>query len=116
MQIPPLDLIALILAPRALVDAWTHEGGLFSDIRDWIGVWGSGGAERTWRNWAREKIAFGLNCAFCLSYHAAFWLLLLMYAIMLWLPPTWASVGRFVLYWLALTQASVLLLRWTRHD
>jgi len=117
-----LDLLALLLAPRALVDAWTHPGGLFEDVLDWIDVWGApnsaddANAKRRWRDWLREKLAFGLGCAFCLSYHAAFWCLLLMYAVVLWLPPIWAAVGRFLLYWLALTQVSVLLLQRTRHE
>ena len=124
MQVEWLDLLALVLAPRALVDAWVHENGLFAEMRDWINVWGSTPAtddvqetpRRRWRDWIREQLAFLANCAFCLSYHAAFWLLLLLYAILLWLPPTGAAVGRFFLYWLALTQLSILLLERTHHE
>jgi len=123
MPIPILDLIALILAPRALVDGFMH---IAEEWRDWLNVWADppqikddfpryqslaavAARARVYR--FRETIAFLFNCAFCLSYHASFWLLLLMYAIMLWLPAPVAMGGRFFIYWLALTQVSTLLLR-----
>jgi len=118
MHVSPIDIIALLLAPRALVDAWMHSGGLFAELRDWIDVWGSQAdvtKPRRWRDWLREQVAFLLNCAFCLSYYAAFWILLLFYGVLFWLPPGYAALGRFVIYWLALAQVSTLLLR-IRHD
>ena len=123
MPIPILDLIALLLAPRAFVDGFMH---ITEDWRDWLNVWADppptpdlprhqslAFVERRERGlyWFRGKIAFLFNCAFCLSYHASFWLLLLMYAIMLWLPAPVAMGCRFFIYWLALTQVSTLLLR-----
>jgi len=121
MPIECLDLIALLLAPRALVDAWLHPG-LFEELRDWLTVWASPAIDdeqetprRRWQAWFGSLFAFGINCAFCLSYHAAFWLLLLMYAVLLWFPPALAGIGRFILYWLALTQVSTLLLRGTEY-
>ena len=92
-----LDFVALVAATGAIVNAWLHPGGLFDDTRDWISVW------------AHPKVAQLFNCRLCLSYHAAFWLLVLFFIPSLWLSPPWDVVWFLPVYALAATRFSLLI-------
>jgi hypothetical protein len=100
-----LDLLALALATNALVLAWLHEGGLFAECLLKIEAWGEylptdfeAGVPR-WKPWLKHKIAFGLRCPFCLSYHVGFWLVLLC-----WVP---GGLWMIPVYALAVTRLSI---------
>jgi hypothetical protein len=111
-----LDFAAVALAAGALVDAWLVERGLFEELLDKIAAWGTiQQADRQedgrlrWSAWWRNKLAYGLHCAFCLSYHTAFWLLLLFYLPSLWLSPPWDVVCKLPIYSLAATRLSLII-------
>jgi hypothetical protein len=107
-----LDLFALALATSALVAAWLHKDGLFAECLLKIEAWGDyvpsdlvEGAPRLWP-WIKHKIAFGLLCKKCLSFHIAFWL-----AVIFWIPSLWYTNPIIMLpvYSLAATQLALWL-------
>lgn len=113
-----LDFIAIIGAVGAVVNAWMHRGGLFEDWRDRLEVWASNPSDETGPaakslSWAyhgtRARIAQLFNCRFCLSYHVAFWLIVLFYLPSLWLAPPWSLLVKLPIYSLAATRFSLLL-------
>jgi len=110
-----LEFIALLAASGALVDAWLHEPGVFDDAREWFRVWGQPRPEEitenglTWRAWARGKIAQLSECRTCLTYHAAFWLLVLFWLPSFWLNPPWDWIVFLPVFSLAATRFSLLL-------
>ena len=111
-----LDFVALFLAVGAVVDVWLREGGLFEDFRDLIQTWGTSVDTtdarretpwRRWYHWAREKLGQLAGCNFCLSYHAAFWLLALFYVPSLFIVSPWNVVIKLPIYLLAATRLSL---------
>jgi len=65
--------------------------------------------ERPRRDWFWAKLAWLVNCRVCLSYHAAFWLVVLFYVPSLWLSPPWDVVWYLPVYSLAATRVSLLI-------
>jgi len=110
-----LEFVAVCLAAGALVDAWLHEPGLFDEVREWISVWGQPRPDEvretglTWRAWGRGKIAQLAGCHKCMTYHAAFWLLLLFWLPSHWLNPPWTQILFFPIWALAATRFSLLM-------
>lgn len=107
-----LDLLALALATSALVAAWLHKDGLFAEFLLKVDAWGSyvsgdleNGAPRRWP-WIKHKIAYGLQCKRCLSFHFTFWL-----TILFWMPSIWYtnSVLMLPVYSLAATRLALWL-------
>lgn len=81
-----VDLLALAYATSMLVTAWLQKDGLFAGFLLKVDAWGSPlptdfveGTMRWWP-WTKHKIAFGMQCATCLSFHFAFWLAILFLA------------------------------------
>jgi hypothetical protein len=120
MPISIWDFIVIGMAAAAAVSAWMHEGGLFADIRDRIDVWGTPDdaadeSLETWfrrlRRWVRVKIGELLNCAFCLTFHTAFWLLVGLYCAQQFLAPPWNDVAVLPIYALAIAKLAHLIQR-----
>jgi len=105
-----LDFVMLFLATGALVNAWMHKDGIFEGLRDAISAWGEPRHETpTLRDKMRNSSARLLNCRVCLTYHAAFWLIVLFYVPShLWLSPPWATIWRLPVWALAATRLSLL--------
>jgi len=98
-----LDFVALFLAAGAVVNAWMKKDGLFAGWRDWLAIWGD---QSGWR-WFFATL---LNCRVCLTYHAAFWLMVVFYLPShFWLSPPWAVVWFLPVYSLAATRLSLLI-------
>jgi len=106
-----LDFVVLFLATGALVNAWMHKDGIFEELRDAISAWGEPRHETsTLRDKMRNCFARLLNCRVCLTYHTAFWLIVLFYVPShLWLSPPWAVVWFLPVYALAATRLSLLI-------
>jgi len=116
-----LEFLATVGATGAVVNAWLHKGGLFENWRDAIGVWGlqrpagqlPGGEASygypTLSDTVRANISRLCRCRVCLSYHVAFWLLVLFFIPSLWLSPPWDVVWFLPVYALAATRFSLLI-------
>ena len=92
-----LDFVAIVAATGAIVNAWLHPDGLFEDTRDWLSVR------------APAIVAQLASCRLCLSYHVAFWLIVLLYLPSLWLMPPWSMIVKVPIYSLAATRLSILI-------
>lgn len=104
-----LDVVVVALAAGALVNAWLHSGGLFEGFRDWLGVLAVP-RNKPWHDWFWERLHFLLTCRVCLTYHAAFWLLVLFCATShLWTAPLVALIVRTPIYALAAARISLML-------
>lgn len=84
-----LDFLALILATDAIVTAWFH-GSIFE-------------RPRTYFKTSSGLLAELMSCPLCFSYHAAFWLMLLIAGPASLLPAPWSDLLKLVLYSLATT-------------
>jgi len=106
-----LDIVVCMLAAGAAVNAWLMKGGLFATWRDTLHAWGEPvGEVPTRADDARWLIAKLFNCRICLTYHVAFWLLVLFYLpSQLWLKPPWDVVWLIPVYALAVTRLSLLI-------
>lgn len=104
-----VSFVMLFLAAGALVNAWMLKDGLFEPWRDWLSVWGSPADAGTWGEYARWFIAKLLTCRICLTYHVAFWLIVLFWLPSFWLPPPWGVVLFIPVYALAATRLSLLI-------
>lgn len=90
-----LDLLTLILASRAFLDAWTQEGGLFAGPK------------------ARMQAVGGMvgklaSCRFCQSYHVSLWVTV-PFILSYLLPQPFGIALRLPAYWLAATTGVHLL-------
>ena len=105
-----LDFVVLALASGALVNAWLKEDGLFSELRLEIAIWGEPTtAEQdkpTWWSWVRNKTATLAGCEFCLTYHAAFWLMVLCYLPRFFIIWPWDHIIFLPVYILAAARLS----------
>lgn len=98
----PLDLLALALAARAVLDVWFDEDSVLADPR---------ARTQLWQSWFWRTL---FNCRFCMSY----WVpagLLGFFVASLFLPDPWAVVAKLPIYGLAAT-ALVWLIDWTVKD
>jgi hypothetical protein len=108
-----LDLFALSCATSSLVLAWLQPNGLFAELLLKIDAWGSyttadfeGGVPR-WVPWIKNKIAYGLQCRICLSFHFAFWLAVFFIAPSFFCSPELALLVKLPLYSLAATRIAI---------
>jgi hypothetical protein len=128
------DFLALVLAHGAAMEAW-FKGSLFAMPRAVMQskdtqFWGeddplpqSPEAEaapdvveeplpKWWRfvdRWVPNIAGALLSCAFCLSYHAPFWIGLAFWVPSLWLPHPWNVLCKFPIYSFAVTRAGNIL-------
>lgn len=106
-----LDFWMVLLAAGALVNAWMLRGGLFETWRDWLAVWGNAQhsglpPERKFR-WIVGKL---FTCRTCLTYHVAFWMLVVFYIPKtLLLGPSAGVVWFIPVYALAASRLSLLI-------
>ena len=108
-----LDLFALACATSALVLAWLQQGGLFEELLLKIDAWGSyipadtvNGVHR-WAPWIKHKIAYGLQCRICLSFHVSFWLALFFLVPSFWCTGGWILTVKLPIYSLAATRIAL---------
>ena len=105
-----LEFVALIGATGALVNAWLLKDGLFENWRLHIDWWSDPDLDGApWKNAVRSKINELFKCRVCLSYHVAFWLVVLFFIPSLYLPTPWSVVWFFPVYALAITRFSLLI-------
>ena len=108
-----LDLFALAFAAHALAVAWTMPGGLFAELLDKIDAWGSyapvdlvDGVPTMWP-WIKNKIAYGLHCRTCVSFHFAFWLAVIFLAPSFFFVDAYALLWKLPIYVLASTRLAL---------
>lgn len=87
----PVDLLALALAARAVLDVWLDEDSVLAELR---------ARTQLWDRWFWKTL---FNCRFCLSYHVPALLVFGCYGWSLFLPDPWAVVVKLPLYSLAAT-------------
>jgi len=104
-----LDFIVIFLATGAAVNAWLHKGGLFEGFRDWLAVMNEPVARPWWCDWFWSKLYQLMTCRICLTYHVAFWLIVLFYLPHIWLPAPWGLIWFVPVYSLAATRVSLLI-------
>jgi hypothetical protein len=75
MNITLLDFLAVTLAAGAIIEVW-HKGSLFETARAYAQAW----QDVTPYDTVRGKLLELVNCPFCKSYHAPFYLFLLLLA------------------------------------
>lgn len=75
MTITVLDFFAVALAAGAIIEVW-HKGSLFETAR----AYAQALQDVTPYNTAKGKLLELINCPFCKSYHAPFYLFLLLLA------------------------------------
>lgn len=75
MTITFLDFLAVALAAGAIIEVW-HKGSLFETAR----AYSQALQDVTPYNTLKGKLLELVNCPFCKSYHAPFYLLLLLLA------------------------------------
>lgn len=75
MTLTLLDFLAVTLAAGAIIEVW-HKGSLFETARAYLQAW----QDVTPYNTAKGKLLELINCPFCKSYHAPFYLFLLLLA------------------------------------
>jgi hypothetical protein len=108
-----LDLFALACAAHALTLAWMMKDGLFAELRDKIDVWGSyapvdlANGVATRRAWIKHKIAYGLQCPICFTFHTAFWLGLIFLGPSFFCDGPVASLLKLPIYTLAAARISI---------
>ena len=109
-----LDLFALACATSALVLAWLQKDGLFAELLLKIDAWGScvpadfeAGVLR-WKPWLKNKIAYGLQCRKCLSFHVAFWLAVIFIVPGFFCSDQVALLLKLPIYTLAATRIALL--------
>ena len=108
-----LDLFALACAAHALTVAWLMKDGLFAEFLDKIDAWGSyapgdlvDGAP-TRKAWIKHKIAYGLQCRVCFTFHSAFWLGVLFLAPSFFFSESSALFWKTPIYTLAATRIAL---------
>ena len=97
-----LDFIIIILATDAITSAWFY-GELFTKVREYF--------YKILDNYTKndeediEDWFFGMlfTCPFCLSYHIAFWTVILLWLPSYFLSEPWNIVYKLPLYALATT-------------
>lgn len=105
-----LDFVMLVLAAGALVNAWMMEDGLFDGWRGWLSAWGEPSGYDTWGDSVRWFFAKLFNCRTCLTYHVAFWLIIIFWLPSLfWLKPPMSIAWFIPVYALAVTRLSLLI-------
>ncbi len=110
-----VDLLALVLATGAPINAWLRVGGIFDNWREYVITWGADLRDHTMPAELVPALTYGdrirlligqlAACRFCLHYHAALWLVVL-YAGSIFLEQPWSIVLRLPIYWLAAVRAS----------
>ena len=121
-----LDLVAVVLATSATLDAWEN-GALFDSLRAYMrqradgrigpqpvpeGVVAIYPRWATWLDrWLPRFFAEAWSCMFCASYHAPAYLIALFYVPSLWLVAPWDTLWRLPIYSLAATR----LVTWLRN-
>jgi hypothetical protein len=75
MTITLFDFFAVTLAAGAIIEVW-HKGSIFETARAYAQAW----QDVTPYDSLRGKILELINCPFCKSYHAPFYLFLLLLA------------------------------------
>lgn len=86
-----VDLLALALAAKAMLDAWFDEDSILADRR---------AVTQTWTRWFWRTL---FNCRFCLSYWVPAFLLAVLYVASLFLSDPWVVVVKLPIYSLAAT-------------
>lgn len=86
-----MDLAALVLACRAVLDVWFEEDSILAELR---------ARTQLWDSWFWRTL---FNCRFCMSYWVPAGLLLGLYVPSVFLEPVWAVIAKLPLYGLAVT-------------
>ena len=103
------EFVLIFLAAGALVNAWMMRDGLFAGARSWLEAWGDPSGHNTLGDAVRWFIASLLTCRVCLTYHTAFWLIVIFWLPGLFLAPPWVYIWFTPVYALAATRVSLLL-------